>query len=91
LNDRTRVVEIPDIVRLGLEGGRAAESSETAGKGKQRIEDGFFYDGLCVFFNPSARTTWRRRGWAERFWSFRGPNSPNQLKHSAANLQVTFV
>jgi hypothetical protein len=32
-----------------LEGGRAVESSETAGKGKQRIEDGFFHgDGFVV-------------------------------------------
>jgi hypothetical protein len=43
LDDRTGEVEIPDIASLGLEGGRAVESSETAGKGKQRIEDGFFH------------------------------------------------
>jgi hypothetical protein len=61
LNNRTGEVEIPDIGRLGLEGGRAVESSETSGKGKQRIEDGFFHDGLCVFFNASDRTNWRRR------------------------------
>jgi hypothetical protein len=46
LDDRARVIEIPDIGGLGLEGGRAVESSETAGKGKQRIEDGFFHGGL---------------------------------------------
>jgi hypothetical protein len=49
IDDRTRVVEIPDIGRLRLEGGRAVESSETAGKSKQRIEDGFFHgDGFVV-------------------------------------------
>jgi hypothetical protein len=32
-----------------LEGGRAVESSETAGKGKQRMENGFFHsDGVVV-------------------------------------------
>jgi hypothetical protein len=50
LDDRTRVVEVPDIGGLGLEGGRADGSSETAGKGKQRIEDGFFHDVMGLFF-----------------------------------------
>jgi hypothetical protein len=49
LDDRTGEVEIPDIGRLGLQGGRAVGSSETAGKGKQRMEDGFFHgDGFVV-------------------------------------------
>jgi hypothetical protein len=49
LDDRTGEVEIPDTGTLGLEGGRAVKSSETAGKGKQRIEDGFFHsDGFVV-------------------------------------------
>jgi hypothetical protein len=49
LNNRTGEVEIPDIASLGLEGGRAIESGETAGKGKQRIENGFFHgDGFVV-------------------------------------------
>jgi hypothetical protein len=50
LDFRTGEVEIPDIGGLGLEGGRADGSSETAGKGKQRIEDGFFHGAGFVFF-----------------------------------------
>jgi hypothetical protein len=49
LDDRTGEVEVPDVGSLGMKGGRAIESSETAGKGKQRIENGFFHsDGFVV-------------------------------------------
>jgi hypothetical protein len=50
LDFRTGEVEIPDIGGLGLEGGRADGSGKTAGKGKQRIEDGFFHDVMGLFF-----------------------------------------
>jgi hypothetical protein len=61
LDDRTGEVEIPDIGRLGLEGGRAVESSEPAGKGKQRIEDGFFHNGCACFSTHRSRALYLRR------------------------------